>query len=89
MSRIIFNPPGPDTPGFLRRTRRALELREQMQGGKPTPKTVDDLVEFLLPYVSDPPDRDQARELLWDASEADFKNMLHAVTGGEGENPTA
>ena len=82
---IKFQKPDRDAPGFLRRQRGVLEMRQRMTGDL-TPDSVDALVEFLLPYVLEPADRDQAREALWDASQEQFDDMLQALTGSA--NPT-
>ncbi len=84
--KVVFSPPNPETPGYLRRMRDALEIREKLNGAA-NPATLDAVVEFLLPYVAEPADRDAARDALWEASEAQFRALLDAVTGG-GENPT-
>jgi hypothetical protein len=87
MSKIVFTPPGPETPGYLRRLRSAIDYGKSLQAD-PTPETLDKLVEFLLPYVTEPSDRDQALEALWDATETQFRELLAAITGGGAENPT-
>lgn len=88
MAKLTFTAPGRTEPGYLRRMRKALELKENLTK-EPTPETLDTLVEFLLPYVTDPSDRGQARDLLWDASQEQFEGMLHAVAGeGRSANPT-
>lgn len=84
---IKFNAPGPDTPGFLKRQRQALEFKRQMQGDI-GPEMVDTMVAYLLPYVSEPVDRDQAREALMDATQTQFMEMLGAIGGG-GSAPLA
>lgn len=82
MSRIEFSPPGPDTPGYLRRQRKALELFERLEGS-PSPQLIDEMVEFLVEFVDVPEDPEEAREALWDASEEQFKQLLGVVTGGD------
>lgn len=85
--KLVFSPPGPDTPGHLRRMRAALEFKKMIAGGDPQPEMVDALIEFLLPFVNEPQERATAREALWDASSAQFDELLGAITG-ENENPT-
>jgi hypothetical protein len=88
MSNIVFTPPGRDTPGYLRRARQALSFQESMQG-KPSIKALDSMIDFLLQFVTEPTDKDEARELLLDASEAQFDEMLTSITGEpDPENPT-
>lgn len=83
--KLVFTPPSPETPGYLRRMRDALEIREKLSAA-PSPATLDAVVDFLLPYVTEPADRAQARDALWDASEGQFLQLLDAVTGSA--NPT-
>lgn len=83
---IVFKAPGKDEPGFLRRQREAIEFGEKLVN-KPTTKTIDDMVDFLLAWVVEPTDRDEAREALLDASEAQFSELLGVLAGGA-ENPT-
>jgi hypothetical protein len=86
MSQIKFEPPGKDAPGFLRRMKIALELRQEAARGM-SPEVVDRFIEFLLPYVTEPEDRKEAVEALWDATEEQFDMMVNMITGGA-ENPT-
>ena len=83
--KLTFQKPSKTDPGFLRRQRSVLEMRSKLQG-QLEPGSVDTLVEFLLPYITEPVDRDQAREALWDASQDQFDEMLQALTGSG--NPT-
>ena len=80
-SRITFKPPGRDEPGYLRRTRKALAFAQAMKDN-PTPEAIDDLVDFLVDYVTEPADRMQAKSALWDASEQQFQDLLRRVQGG-------
>lgn len=99
--KLIFEPPGRDAPGFLRRSKRALELalelREFQNLNMQTltqEKLVifDKMVNFLAPFVKYPEGLDEAKEALWDASEEQFDEMLAAVQGSAGgddsQNPT-
>jgi len=82
MAEIVLRVPGRDEPGYLRRMRAALEIQERLMRGDGGPALVDALVEFLLPYVSEPEDRETAREALLDASQTQFDDMVRAVSGG-------
>jgi hypothetical protein len=84
---LRFNAPGADTPGFLKRQRQALEFKRQMQGDI-GPEMVDRMVDYLVPYVSEPADRDEAREALMEATQTQFMEMLAAIGGG-GATPLA
>ena len=89
MTELVFTPPDENTPGYLRRQKQALEFMQSLQGD-PTPKTIDNMVEFLVQFVTEPKDVKQAKEALWDASQAEFDLLLKSVLGqGEdAENPT-
>ena len=86
--RLVFSPPLPDAPGFLRRAQTALEFREQINAGA-SADTIKKLVEFLVPYVKEPADRAEATNALYDASEKEFIQLIDVVTGRSSEeNPT-
>ena len=89
MVDLVFNPPDEKAPGFLRRQRKALTFVKAFNVDNPTPEMIDDMVEFLLDYVTEPADRDEARDLLWDASQEQIMSLMQAVGGGESDgNPT-
>jgi hypothetical protein len=87
VSQIVFNPPDDNAPGYLRMVRVAVGFSEKLSAS-PRQETIDELVEFLLPFVAEPVERTQAREALWDASKLQFQQLLKAVTGGDDVNPT-
>ena len=80
MSELVFTPPDRTTPGYWRRIRSALVFQQALTDN-PTPESIDDMVDFLVDYVTKPKDRKRAKELIWDASQEDFEMMLGAVTG--------
>lgn len=86
MSQITFEKPSAKDKGYLRRTRSALEFLDGLKKDQ-NPTQVDRMIEFLLPFVKTPEDRDQAREALLDASEEQFNELLAMVSGGDA-NPT-
>lgn len=83
MSEIVFAPPSPDEPGYLRRSRRALEFKERLDaaGGEMTVELVDELIGFLAQYVKQPEEPEARREALLDASESQFKQLLELLSG--------
>lgn len=95
LPEIVFALPGPDTPGFLRRQRKALSFQQRMkatddQGNVVIDLTVfDEMVEFFLDYVTLPRDRTAAREALLDASKAQYDGLLNAIQGGNADIPLA
>jgi hypothetical protein len=88
--KLVFTVPGPEAPGYLRRMRAALVFKDKFADPElvPTPETIDELVEFLLPYVDEPKDRDEARDALLDASMTQYNELLAAVAGTNSPNPT-
>jgi hypothetical protein len=84
MSEIVFVFPTASTPGWLRRQRRAVALQNELLE-KPSPDAVDRLVEFLLEYVSQPEDRNEAREAIWDMPQDELTKAI--TTLGESATP--
>jgi hypothetical protein len=87
VTTLRFKVPGPDSPGYLKRVRQALEFRQKLIG-EPTPETIDELVKFLSGYVVEPQDEAGRIEALMEASQAEFGQLLEALTGENGANPT-
>jgi hypothetical protein len=84
---LHFTPPNKQTPGFAKRLKRALQFQQQISAGQATPQMVDDIIQFLADYVTDVP-REQAVDLLYEASEEQFMDMLTGITGSsEAEVP--
>ena len=88
MQQIVFEPPSADSPGYLRRAKKSLEFRQKALAKDSGPEVIDEMVEFLLPYVKEPADRSEAKEALLDASEAQFMQLIDAVSG-ESTDPTS
>lgn len=91
MTRLVFSPPGPETPGYLKRVRQSLVFSANMSSDKPSPEMLDGMVEFLAQYVTEPEEHDAKVEALWLATEDEFTALLRAITGdrGDGANPTS
>ena len=70
MSKIKWNLPGPDDPGFLRRRREVIELLD----AEPTPESMENLIEFLTPFVEDP-------DTLLDCSRKEYGQAILAFLG--------
>ena len=88
--KLVFAPPDADAPGYLKRQRRALELFDAFKVD-PTVEMVDQMVDFLLPFVTEPKTKAKAQEALWDASKNQIKELIGVVVGGSEEsekNPT-
>lgn len=82
-----FQTPTAETPGFLRRMKKALSFSEQLQSGKLNAPLVDELVDFLSEFITEPADKTEAKEMLLDASQSQFIDMLGAIMGAENTVP--
>ncbi len=80
--------PTKDTPGYLRRQKQALQIKQEIEKVGMTPESIDKLLELFLPFVSEPVDRNLAREELLDMSQAQYQEALDKITGNKKENPT-
>jgi hypothetical protein len=79
MTELVLEQPTPDSPGYLRRNRQAQQLFASL---KESPSAIDEIAEFLVPYVVAPHNRKEAREAILDATERQIKELLTAVMGG-------
>lgn len=94
VTKIIFVELTPQTPGYLKRLKKGLEYREKLAIQEhATPDLIDDMVEFLVEYIEEPKDRDEAHEAMMNATEEQFNYVVDMITGtgeeDEDENPTA
>lgn len=76
--KLVFDIPSSETRGFIRRQREAIRHREALRSS-PSVATMDAMIDFLLTFVSEPADRDAARELMLDMSRDDYNRTLSAV----------
>jgi len=92
VSKLVFELPTPQSPGYLKRMRSAIEYNKKIKSREPLdPEIVDDMVGFLLPYIIEPKDREEARKLMFeDLTEEQFIKMFEALSlkKEEEENPT-
>ena len=79
--KLVIELPTRETPGYLRRQKRALEFSEKLKENQNNASIIDEMIEFILPLVKTPEDRTEAREALWDISESKFEEILMALTG--------
>jgi hypothetical protein len=77
--QLVFEPPDENTPGYLRRLMARDKFIHAIKSKDVTPEIYDDLIAFLLPYITQPEDRDEAKEALLDATEAQYKALLEAI----------
>jgi len=92
--KLVFEMPNAQTPGYLYRLKNSMEYNKKIKSRKGIdPELVDDMIDFLLPYITEPEDRDEARRLmLTDLTEEQFTEMFEALSPKEEEeeeNPIA
>lgn len=85
--QLVFEAPSKDSPGFLKRLKRAMRFQDEIKSGKFNERTIDDMIDFLVEYIKEVPP-DKAKEYLLDASEAQFMDMLDAITTNNTEQQT-
>lgn len=80
---IVIRPPGRDTPGFLRRWRRSMELQERIKSGDW--QALDEMVNFMLETAEEvvTPAGVDARDALLDLSRAEFDALVGAMRGDD------
>ena len=82
---LEIKPPTPDSPGFLYRTKRALLLQRVLAEPQLSADAIDQIVEFLIPYIVRPEGESEKREALMMASQSQFMELFNAVAGSGGE----
>ena len=80
MSSITVTPPKLSGPGSLRYLQRALHVQSKIAAGQLTAELLDELIDMILDRVTDPPDRERAREVLLDGSVSDLLDIWRAAT---------
>lgn len=85
--KLKIEPPTKDTPGYLKRVRTVTTLIQRINGNEVSPELIDNFIDFVLPYVIEPEDRNEARELLLELSENEYMAILNAVTNTEDNVP--
>ena len=73
---IKFKLPAKDEPGYLKRQRN---LAVSQDTSVNSVDRWDAMVEYLLQFVIEPEDRDEAREALWQQSEEQHEAMLAEI----------
>ena len=84
MSEIVVAIPDAKTPGYLRRLIEADRFGKMIKSGD---IDYEQLVSWILTFVSEPEDRDEAREALLDATLEQYKDVIDAIT--KLSNPTS
>ena len=87
MTTIRIELPTRETKGYWKRVKRGVALREEMSKGM-TLEVCERITDYALPFIIEPTDRDEARELLEDASQDEFEKILKALISGGGNDTT-
>ena len=87
MSKLVLNIPDENSPGYLRRVMAVSRYNEMLKAGNLTSQAYEDLVTFLMGFITEPEDRTEAREVLLDATQQQYNEMLNEINGMV--NPTS
>jgi len=79
MGTLKITPPTKSSPGYIKRMRQAMRVRQLLSAGDPA--AVDAMVEMLRPYVTSYDGFNSIEEAIEEASEADFETLFNAVEG--------
>ena len=85
MSELTIKLHDAKTPGYLRRLQKREEFINGLNDGT---VNFESLIEYLLAFVIEPEDRAEARDILMDASEDQYRAMLEVIIRSSTENPT-
>ena len=90
MVDVVIRAPGREKPGYLRRMRRAMEIRERAQNGGLTVALLDQMIDFVLSEAEgEAPEGVDVRAALLDLSQDEWDSVFRAATDGgdDGVNP--
>jgi hypothetical protein len=87
VSELVFSVPDEHTPGYLRRVMAANRFNEMIKAGELTSAAYEDLITFLLGFITEPEDRALAREALLDATLEQYRDLLGLIN--QPPNPTS
>lgn len=87
--KLKLEKPRSDAPGYLNRLMRAEKFRKFINGSEPDGDFIQLLCDYVLPYVKEPIDKEEAKQALLEASEDEYKEIMRFIASGGAENPTA
>jgi len=87
MTELVFELPNEKTPGYLRRVMAANRFNEMLKAGDLSSDAYEELITFLLGFISEPVDRAEAREALLDATLEQYRDLLGLIN--KPPNPTS
>lgn len=79
---IELKMPSLDSPGFLRRSKQALEVQKYLDKDNITTEAIDKLIEFILPYIVIPEGKtkEDIENVLLDLSQNSFIKLFEEFT---------
>lgn len=90
MTEVKIVIPGRDSPGYLRRQKKAIEYAERVKDkARNDPSLIDEMASFLAPIVviGDMKPEDAKEWLMDNLTEAQFDQIMEALTGETGSVP--
>ena len=84
MNELKVKLPDQNTPGYLKRLAEGEKHRKALLSGK---ADIDELIEYLLIFVIEPEDREEAISLLYELSFNQYKKLIDVINAPT-ENPT-
>jgi len=88
VTELHFSPPSRKARGFMRRMRILVKFSEKSRKNEISPSDMDEMVDFLAQYVSNPGlSHDEKVELVWDCSQEQFDTLMELVQEGSEEEP--
>ena len=85
IKELTIKPPDKDERGYLRRRMQLMELERDIYSSLDT-GAITRFVDFFLPYVDEPKDRDAARDALLDVSRQQMIDLIVAFIRADGED---
>ena len=84
---LVVEQPKPNEKGYLKRQSKIVKFMHAFESAERSgvydPDMIDNLIEFLVDYISTPTDRKEAENLLWELSEDEFKYVMAVIQGGD------
>jgi len=83
MTEIVFELATDQDPGFLRRVIKARDFLDKLHEQGIDMDYYEKLIDFLLGFITEPGNKEEAREALLDASREQYQDLLNAIITGK------
>lgn len=80
--KLRIDLPDENTPGYWRRVEDGAKLMEEMKTGLSL-ESCKKVIDYIMPYVTEPEDKEQAHDLIADLSKKEFQKIIRAVMGAK------